>query len=75
MVQHDEIAILEVEAVQLVAGALGVHDIFVDDEGGAFGVCRDALADLAEGAEFAEEVEEVVGADVVGEVLDEEGAG
>jgi hypothetical protein len=47
VVEHDEVAVLEVEAVQLVACALGVHDIFVDDEGSAFGVGCDALADLA----------------------------
>ena len=47
MVEDDEVAVLEVEAVQLVAGALRVHDIFVDDEGGALGVACDALADLA----------------------------
>ena len=47
MVEYDEIAVLEVEAVQLVAGGFGVHDIFVDDEGGAFGVACYALADLA----------------------------
>lgn len=48
-VRTDEIAVLEVEPVQLVAGLLRVHDILVDDEGGAFGVVRDALADLAGG--------------------------
>ena len=47
MVEHYEVAALEVEAVEFVAGAFGVHDIFVDDEGGAFGVAGDALADLA----------------------------
>ena len=52
MVEHNKIPVLEVEAVEFVAGALGVHDVFVDDEGGAFGVGRDALADLADGAEF-----------------------
>jgi hypothetical protein len=46
VVENDEVAVLEVEAVQLVAGAFRVHDIFVDDEGGAFGVACDALADL-----------------------------
>lgn len=49
MVENDEIAILEVEAIQLIAGGFGVHDIFVDDEGGALCVVRDALADLPSG--------------------------
>ena len=46
MVEHDEVARLEVEAVQAVAGAFGVVDVFIDDVGGAFGVGCDALADL-----------------------------
>lgn len=53
MVEDDEVAVLEVEAVELVAGGLGVHDVLVDDVGGALCVGRDALADLADGAEFA----------------------
>ena len=47
MVQHDEVTVLEVEAVQLVAGGFGVHDIFKDDEGGAFCIACDTLADLS----------------------------
>lgn len=46
MIENDEVAILEVEAVQFVAGTFCVHDIFVDDEGGALGVRGNALADL-----------------------------
>ena len=46
MVEDDEVARLEVEAVQAVAGAFGVVDVFIDDVGGAFGVGCDALADL-----------------------------
>ena len=46
MVKDDEVARLEVEAVQAVAGAFGVVDVFIDDVGGAFGVGCDALADL-----------------------------
>lgn len=45
-VPTDEIAILKVEAVELVAGLLRIHYILVDDEGGALGVARNALADL-----------------------------
>ena len=46
MVEDDEVARLEVEAVQAVAGAFGVVHVFIDDVGGAFGVGCDALADL-----------------------------
>lgn len=49
MVEDDEVARLEVEAVQAVAGAFGVVDVFIDDVGGAFGVGCDALADLPGG--------------------------
>lgn len=47
MVENDEIAVLEVETVELVAGGFRVHHIIVDDEGSALGVGRDALADLS----------------------------
>lgn len=49
MVQHDQVARLEVEAVQAVASALGVVHVFIDDVGGALGVGCDALADLPGG--------------------------
>lgn len=48
MIEHDEIAGLEVEAIQLVAGLLGVHDVFEDDECGTLGLWGHALAYLAE---------------------------
>lgn len=47
MVENNEVAGLEVETVQLVAGGFGVHDILVDDECSAFGVACDSLTDLA----------------------------
>lgn len=47
MSHTDEIAVLKVEAVQLVASLLGIQYVFIDDEGGALGVGRDALSDLA----------------------------
>ena len=43
----DEISVLEVEAVELVASRLGVHHVFIDNEGGALGVVGDTLTDLA----------------------------
>ena len=72
MVQHHQVPIHEVEAVQLVAGLLGVLDVVVDDEGGALGGGAVAGADLADGTEFREQVEEGWRVDVVGEVFDEE---
>ena len=65
MVQHYQIPVLEIEPVELVARLFGVGDVLVDDKDGAFGVVGGALADLADGAEFAEEVEEFVRGDVV----------
>jgi len=49
VVEHDEVARLEVEAVQAVAGAFGVVYVFIDDVGGALGIGCDALADLPGG--------------------------
>ena len=49
MVEHHEVARLEIEAVQAVAGALGVVHVFIDDVGRALGVGCDALADLPGG--------------------------
>ena len=46
MVEDDEVAVLEVEAVEFVAGGFGVHDVFVDDEGGTLGIACYALSDL-----------------------------
>ena len=43
----DEVSVLEVEAVQLVASRLGIHYVFIDDEGRALAVVRDTLANLA----------------------------
>ena len=43
----NEVSILEVEAVQFVTGLLCIHNILVDDEGGALGVVCDSLSDLA----------------------------
>jgi hypothetical protein len=75
VIQHHQIAVHEVEPVQFVASLLGVGDLVVHDECGALGGRGVALSDLADGTEFAEEVEEGRGVEIVGEVLDEEDAG
>lgn len=46
-VHTNEIPILEVESVQLVARLLCIHYVLIDHEGSAFGVICDSLADLA----------------------------
>jgi hypothetical protein len=43
----NEIAVLEVEAIEFVAGLLCIHYFFIDDERGAFGVTGYTLTDLA----------------------------
>lgn len=43
----NEVAILEVKSIQLIARCLRVHDVFIDHERGTFSVVGDALADLA----------------------------
>jgi len=75
VVEDDEVAVHEVEAVELVAGLLGVGHLVVDDEGGALGGGGVALADLAHGAEFGEEGEEGRWVEVVAQVFYEEDAG
>ena len=42
----NEITILEVKAVQLVASLLSIHHVLVDYESRALGVVCDSLADL-----------------------------
>lgn len=46
MLHTNEVAILEVETVQLIARRLCIHNIFVNHERGALGVVGDALANL-----------------------------
>lgn len=43
----DKVTALEVEAVQLVARLLRIHDVFIDNESSALCVGCNALADLA----------------------------
>jgi len=74
MVEDDEVSVHEVKAVQSVAGIFGVHDVLVDDVGGALCCVGRAGSDLPDGTMLAEQVEESGGVDVVGQVLDEEDA-
>jgi hypothetical protein len=75
VVEHDQVAVHEIEAVQLVAGLFGVGHLVVDHECGALGVGGVALADLAHRNEFTEEREEGGRVEVVGQVFDEEDPG
>lgn len=43
----DQISVLKVKAVKLVAGLLRIHYILVDHESRSLGRIRDSLADLA----------------------------
>lgn len=47
MIRTDQVSTLKVEAVQLVASLLRIHDVLIDNEGSALGVRGNALADLA----------------------------
>lgn len=47
MIQNNQVTVLEIEAVELVAGLFCIHYVFIDNEGCAFGVVGDALADLS----------------------------
>lgn len=46
MLRTDEIPVLEVEAIQLVASLLGIHHILVNDKRRTLRIVCDALADL-----------------------------
>lgn len=46
-VRTDEIPILKVKAIELVAGHLGIHHVFIDNIGRSLGVIGNALSDLA----------------------------
>lgn len=58
----DEVPILEVEAVQFVAGGLRIHDILVDDKSGPLCVVGDTLSDLAAAISIAVSEDSVEGA-------------
>lgn len=47
MSRTDKITILEVEAVELVAGLLRIHYVLIDHEGRSLGTSGNALANLA----------------------------
>lgn len=44
----NEISVLKIEPVELIASLFGVVDVLVDDKRGALGIIRDTLADLTE---------------------------
>ena len=64
VVEHDEVAIGDVEAGEVVDGGLGVVDVLVDDEGGAPGVLVGADPDLADRAILAEDVVHLLAGDI-----------
>lgn len=49
VVQHDEVAVVEIVAVQLVEGVFGLEHVFVDHKGCAACVGRYPAADLSRG--------------------------
>lgn len=63
---------MEIEAVELVAGLLGVGYVFIDNEGSTLGVVGDTLSNLANWAKFSEKVEQLFRSDVVTQVLYEQ---
>lgn len=42
----DKVSVLKVEAVQLIACLLGIHDVLVHNEGSALSIVGDTLANL-----------------------------
>jgi hypothetical protein len=46
-IHTDQVSVLEVETIELIACLFGVVDVLVDDKSSSFGVVGDALANLA----------------------------
>lgn len=61
----NEIMVLKVVVVQFVVGLFCIYNIFVDNEGGVFGVVCNVLVDLVNGFVFVEEIEQFFRSDVV----------
>jgi hypothetical protein len=74
MIQHHQIPISKIKPIQFITGLFCIDHVFVYHVCGALGGWGVARADLADGTEFGEEVEEGGRVDVVGEVFDEEDA-
>lgn len=64
VVEHDEVAVGDVEAGEVVDGVLGVVDVLVDDVGGAARVLGVAQPDLPDRAVLAEDVVHLLARDV-----------
>ena len=47
VIHTDQVSVLKIEAVELIACLFGVVDVFVDNKCSALGVIGNALADLA----------------------------
>ena len=50
----NEVSVLEIETIELITGLFGVHDIFIYNECGAFGVVCHALSYLPVGQSRSE---------------------
>ena len=70
VIQHDQVAVRDVESAEVLARLLGVVDVLVDDVGGALGRLGRPEANLSQGAVFTEYLVHVLAADVEGEVTD-----
>lgn len=64
VVEHDEVAVGDVEAGEVVDGVLGVVDVLVDDVGGAARFLGVAQPDLPDRAVLAEDVVHLLARDV-----------
>lgn len=47
MIQDNQVSVLEVESIELIACLFGVVNVLVDNECGSFGGIGDTLANLA----------------------------
>jgi hypothetical protein len=70
VIENDEVSVLEIESIELIACLFGVVHVFVDNKCGPLGVVRDTLTYLSNRPKLAEKVEQLLCSHVVVEVLD-----
>lgn len=68
VIEYDEIAVAHIEARQMVAGVLSIVDVLIDHECRALSVGRCPHPDLLDSAILSEQVVELLGGDVEGQV-------
>jgi hypothetical protein len=72
VVKRNKIPATNIESIEVFNCILGVVDIFIYNESGAFFIAFGAFADLSDRAKAIEDLVELLVSDFVGEVADED---